>query len=379
MPLFWIFWALAWGICLFGTVQALRKTSRKPSRESLSSFSEGITCLKPLKGIDPGLEVNLESFFLQDDPRFELIFSAADEEDPALAVVRTLMRRYPKVPARIIQGETSQGENPKVANLIPAYARAQHDWILISDSNVRVSPDYFRNLRLEFGSDVGLLTAVVAGKNARGVGGMLEETFLNTFYFRGMFLAEAFGHPCVVGKCMLFRKSELDRVGGISNFRRYLAEDFMAGIAMGKLGKRVAYARTPVPQHIGHADFRKFWSRHLRWGRLRKAHAPIPFFLEPFLSSIGSGWIGMLAWRGLSSPIFFLGLHLAAWFSLDALLAIRASERGERKRLLWLPFAWLARESIHPALWVAILLGSDVEWRGKRLRIKHGGLLAGSW
>src|SRR5215813_11526491 len=68
------------------TVECAEKTSLPP-----------VSLLKPLHGLEPFLERNLESFFQQDYPEFEIIFGARDSHDPALSVVRSLQARYPRV------------------------------------------------------------------------------------------------------------------------------------------------------------------------------------------------------------------------------------------------------------------------------------------
>ena len=63
-----------------------------------------VTVLKPLYGLEPQLERNLESFFLQDYPKFELIFGARDASDPALNVVEALRQKYQHIKSRVVVG-----------------------------------------------------------------------------------------------------------------------------------------------------------------------------------------------------------------------------------------------------------------------------------
>ena len=56
-----------------------------------------VTVLKPLHGLEPQLERNLESFFQQNYPRFELIFGARSASDPALQIVAALQQKYPEI------------------------------------------------------------------------------------------------------------------------------------------------------------------------------------------------------------------------------------------------------------------------------------------
>ena len=68
----------------------------------------GVTIIRPLRGIDCNMYENLASSFRQDYPLFEIVFSVAQPNDPAIAVVRDLMKQYPKVDARLIIGKQNQ-------------------------------------------------------------------------------------------------------------------------------------------------------------------------------------------------------------------------------------------------------------------------------
>lgn len=332
-----------------------------------------MSLLKPLRGADNGLEKNLESFFLLDYPRFELLFSVAEASDPACQVVRNLIARFPAVQAKLIVGQLDIGPNPKVNNLAISYGQARHDWVLISDSNVRVEPDYLKRLVAHLEPGVGMVTAVVAGRDAEKPGGSLESVFLNTFYARGMLLLAALGRPPVVGKTMLFQKSTAARFGGIRVLARYLAEDYMAGEAMRKLNLRVLVAADPVRQHLGKLTFRDFWSRHLRWGRIRKAQAPLAFAIEPLFGSVVSGLIG--AWASSRAwgihPLAYFGMHMSIWSACDLTVLLRLDPQPKALT----PLAWLIRELLAVPLWFHIGSGNTVNWRGNRLKIQSGGTL----
>lgn len=366
-----LIWAAALALLVVGTALTLRKSITPPPHLDAPFALVPVSILKPLKGADNGLERNLEDFFRLDYPDYELIFSVASPRDPALPVVSRLIRRYPGIRARVIVGDVNIGPNPKVNNLIRSYDRARHDWILISDSNVRVKPDYLKRLVAHVDNDVGIVTSVVAGTRAQGIGGRLEAAYLNTFYSRGMHIAGMFGRGVVVGKSMLFRRSVADRFGGIRALAKYLAEDYMAGVGMIRLGLKVATASDPIDQYIGRYSFGEFWSRHLRWGRIRKTQAPLPFFIEPWLGSILSGALG--AWAAgclyrVPAEAFLAG-HALIWASCDLLLLRRFSGRLTLRCLA----GWALREAVSLALWLHIACGNTVNWRGQKLKLRTGG------
>src|SRR5262245_35546225 len=92
-----------------------------------------VTLLKPVCGMEPGLEANLTSFFEQKYPSFEIIFGARRGDDPALDVVRCISRKYPWVPVKIVATGDPVRPNAKVCSLLKMYAHARHDYLIISD------------------------------------------------------------------------------------------------------------------------------------------------------------------------------------------------------------------------------------------------------
>ncbi len=332
-----------------------------------------VSILKPLKGAENGIRENIESFFELDYPQFELLFSVSDPKDPARRLVESMMERYPRVKARLFVGQIEAGPNPKVNNLMISYQMASHDLILISDSNVRVNQDYLKRLVAHLDAGVGMITSVVAGTDAATLGGRLESIYLNTFYARWMVVAAAGGQPCVVGKSMLFSRKTAQRFGGIKTLARYLAEDYMAGVAVRRLGLKVVIASDPVRQYIGKYAFKDFWHRHLRWGRIRKSQAPLAFLAEPLSGCLFSGVAGAWAISHLFGASFAnaLAIHFACWFFCDLQLAIRL----ERDIHIAMPIVWLAREILAIPMWLHTALGKTVLWRGRKLALQPGGLL----
>lgn len=365
-----LIWVAAIGVTGFGTFAALIRLRKKllPVEDSLEGL-QPVSILKPLKGIDPDLEENLTSFFKLDYPEYELLFSVAREDDPAIPIVQKLRRAHSHIRSQLYIGDIDHGPNPKINNMLRSYDNARYDWILISDSNTQFRPDHLRRLASQFKQGVAMQTSVVAGVEATGIGGHLETAFLNTFYARSVMALDAMGHPCVIGKSMLFRKSILERIGGLRSLTRHIAEDYAAGRKLHLLGFRVQVSRDPVRQHLGNHSFRAFWTRHVRWGRLRKMQAPAAFLIEPLFNSVLSGILGMLAFHRLwgVSPVDFLVLHFGLWFVFDLALASRV---GDRPGAVFLP-VWFLREWIHLPLWIHISAGSTVNWRGQTIRLKR--------
>lgn len=327
----------------------------------------GVSVLKPLKGADPALGENLESFFGLDYPDFELVFAVTDAQDPAAAVVRDVAARHPGVEWTLVADPREVGLNPKVNNLANADRHARHDVILISDSNVRVGPGYLRDLVAHLhGPGVGLVSSPVRGVAGAGLGGALETLQLNTYVLGGIAaLHHVLGRPAVVGKSMMLRRRELDRLGGWRFLGRFLAEDQVCGEEVARLGMSLALSSRPVDNVIGSPGLSGFVARHVRWARLRRTLAPLGHAGEAFLAPLPFAVAGAAL---VGTP---LAAAYATWVALAAAGLALSSERGlgvVRPAWHYLPLETL-RSLLVTALAPAAWLASAVTWRGRRLSI----------
>ena len=134
------------------------------ARKRLADHSPPVTIFKPLKGVDEELEENLRTFFALDYPTYQLLFCVADQDDPAIQVVRDLMSEFPEQDAQLIIGCPAFGLNPKVESLAAMDRHRKHEVILISDSNIRARPSYLRETVCYLSDPgVGLVTNLFAG------------------------------------------------------------------------------------------------------------------------------------------------------------------------------------------------------------------------
>jgi ceramide glucosyltransferase len=342
---------------------------RRPVPELVDA--PAISVLKPLCGVDEGLLENLRSLAQQDYPgTFELVLGVTAPDDAALPIARRLQRELPELPITIVVGDPDAAINPKVANLVGIASAARHEVLLVSDSNVRVPPDYLRAMAAELGQpNVGLVGNLIAGDRERGTAGVLESLQLNGFIAGSVCgAATLLGHPCVIGKSMMLRKRDLVRLGGWEHFGAVLGEDYVMGRSFARAGMKVAISSYVVPTVIGRWSVSRFVQRHLRWAQMRRWIAPGVFVLEPLMSP--TPWLLTLAWcSALVGGT--LGLSLALVGTLWALLLEALQSRALRghaprlHELLLVPFKDVAMLAIWSMAW----LRRSVTWRGHAYRI----------
>lgn len=367
-----LFWLLPLLVMVISTINAVYKLRRK-----CPGFYEGknITIIKPLKDDHDGLKESLESFFNLDYPKdqFKLHFCTQFPDSEARELVRSIRHNYPNVTCYSTADDpgTYGCANPKIKNMYYAYENAK-DLILVSDSSAKVHPSYLRKMMSHLKDDVGVVTGIVSGAGQTSFGGEVEAVYLNSFFARARILADTVGYPTVMGMSMLFRKSDANKFGGFNVLANYLAEDYMLGEKMQELGLKIVTMMEPVKQNLGNYSVKSFLIRHVRWGRLRKAHFPIAFCFEPFTMPIVFGTIGSISLMKYGfDPLYFFVANLAFAFVCD--FVVLSEVEGKIPKRILLPLAWGFREVIALPLWAYTLCGNKINWKGTCLRLRRGG------
>lgn len=329
-----------------------------------------VSLVKPLKGVEEGLAENLASLYEQEYPQpFEVVFATATDDDVALPVAREVAARFPNVPTRFVLSDVAFGLNPKVANLTAAVDAAKYDLVLQSDANVRVRKSYLREVISEFVSkDASLLSSMVVGVGERSIGAAMENLQLSAFISPATCVALYVAKiTCVIGKSILFRKSELASFGGLAAFKDYLAEDFLLGAAYEKAGKKVILSGTPAENVNVDASIARFMGRHSRWLKMRAVIDLRGFVGDFFANSVSFAFLAMCV--SLFDPRFVIafGSVVVAKMALDALMVRRTRGHAMSLAHLWVaPF----KDLLMGGIWFYATLSRSVEWRGVKLHLE---------
>ena len=331
-----------------------------------------LTLLKPIKGLEEELEQNLRSFFAQDYPApLQFIFASTEADDPGIELARNVAAEYPRWSVSFVRSDPEFGYNPKVSNLAGALAHATHELVLQSDANVRIRPGYLKAVVQEFLQErAGLLGSLVVGSREQSLGAALENVQLSTFITPGICLAyEVFKIPCVIGKSILFKKSELAELGGLALVKDVLAEDYLLGELYTRAGKRVVLSRLVVDNINVDASFQRFVARHSRWLKMRVVVHVVGFVAD--LLSNASFFALLAALLSGCEPRLlatYAGIVAYKAFVDMRLLQRLRGEKLARKHVLCLPL----RDLILPGLWAQALFSRTTEWRGERFHLARG-------
>ncbi|MEK7408159.1 MAG: bacteriohopanetetrol glucosamine biosynthesis glycosyltransferase HpnI [Acidobacteriota bacterium] len=328
-----------------------------------------ISILKPLAGVDEGLEENLRSFFLQDYPEFEILCAVREAGDPAVVVFEKLRREYPRVPARLIVTGEPPYANAKVFSLDRMLAAARYDLLVMSDSDMRVEPQMLRQVAAEFQDErLGLATCPYRAVPGRSFWSVLEAIYINTEFLAGVLVARMVeGVKFALGPTIVARRATLEALGGLERFKEYLAEDFVMGKLAAEAGWGVILSSCVVEHRIGSQQLAENLRHRLRWARSTRRSRPYGYLGQVFLNPLPLALIVLVGipacWPlalAMAVARAVAAWAVAGWVLRDPLTA---------RRWYLVPLQDLASF----AIWLAGFFGNTITWRGRRYYLHRDG------
>ena len=296
----------------------------------------------------------------------DVVFCAFEETDPAVAIVGAGLARRPDPAVKLLIGRQRVSANPKMDNIEKALSVVKADLVVCVDGNVEVPSDMITRLIDCWDSRIGLVSSPPVGIRPGNFWAEVECAFLNTGQARWQLAADQLGSGFAHGKVLAFRRSLLDRSGGLERLYGETAEDAAATKLVRAAGLEVRLSQRPFEQPIGRRDWREVWNRNLRWARLRRQSYPTVYGTEIFNTILaplfaGAGLAGLLGWpQGLMAAAV-----IAFWYGTETWLALAASWYW-RPRLI---AAFVVRDIMAPAIWIRAWFGRTYVWRGQSVRM----------
>jgi ceramide glucosyltransferase len=336
------------------------------SRRPATSAVEPVSILKPLAGLDLGLESNLRTFFEQDYPAFEILFAVRDADDPSVEVVERLRHEYAHVRTRLLITGEPPYANAKVFSLDRMLAAAENDLVVMSDSDIRVDRHLLQTVAAEFrDTRLGIATCPYRAVAGPSFWSRIEAIGMNTDFLAGVLVARLLeGMQFAVGPTIVARRSALRSIGGFDRLKDYLAEDFVMGKFAAEAGHGVILSSAVVEHHIGAADFVDNAAHRLRWTRSTRRSRPW-------------GYVGQLFTMPMPLAVALVAADVSYWpYALAAVAARFAAAYAVSSRVLHVKLNWLLLPVEDLAVfcfWVAGFFGKTITWRGRRYLLHPDG------
>lgn len=359
----WIYWLGAY---------VLVHTFFRSVREIRGEFTPAVSVLKPVKGVDAQAYENFRSFCRQEYPEYEIIFGVADPDDPVIPVIERLQRNFPDS-CISLHITPIHGTNRKAALLAELSPLATYPILAISDSDMRVTPDYLRRVVAPLQDpQVGLVTCPYRPQAPATLTARLEALHMGVTFLPSVMVARrVLRMRFAMGATDVLRRADLRRIGGFSAIADYLADDYQLGARIAASGLRVVLSEYIVNCHLGATTFRTQWRREVRWAHCNRTSRPLEYpglvlsFSTPLASVLlllsdfsGYGWLA-------------LGTSLLVRWAVGWGVAGYTGDEVSRRWLFLLPI----RDMLSALVWCAGLLGRIVVWRGERFILEPDGRL----
>ena len=373
-------------LCLFGLITsgvyggmvliAAWRFRRRGGLLQPSGVTPQVSLLKPLHGTEPGLEDNLATFFQQDYPAYEILFCARYADDAGLAAARLIAARYPQVPVQFLTSGKPSMPNAKILSLECMSSAAHHDIFIISDSDVRVAPDYIRAVVAPFAdTKVGAVTCLYRGMAAEGgLWARLEATGMSIEMTSGVLVAAMLeGMKFVLGPTMAVRRSCVQQIGGFLPMGHYCADDFLLGNRVAVQGNTIVLSQHVIDHVVLNEDFWSSMRHQARWMKSTRFSRPKGHFGTVLSFCMPFGVLAAAAAAALHLP--WLAVGVLAW-SIASRMTIAAAVS---KWVLCEPSSWQSillypvRDLMGFFFWMASYGTRKILWRGEVYLLEPGG------
>jgi ceramide glucosyltransferase len=362
---------------VFAGVYRFVATRRKRRKMAEGNFYPPVSLLKPLHGAEPNLEAHIVSFFEQDYANYEILFAARHTSDPGLRTARRVAARYPSVPVKfLVTGERTY-INAKVSSLEKMAAVANTDIFIISDSDVRVTPNYIREVVAPFANaKVGAVTCLYRGVAAEGPWAKLEAAGMSVEMTAGVLVANLIeGMQFALGPTMAVRRSCVQQMGGFAFLGPYCADDFVLGNEIAALGYDVVLSDHVIDHVVLNLSFAASVKHQVRWMKSTRFSRPKGHFGTSLTFALPFGLIaGFAAWC-MNRPHLALALVAYSIVARMVMALVVGFTVVSERRLLRTALLYPLRDLLGFLYWAASYSSSTVVWRGQIYRLTEGGLM----
>ncbi|MGO4705262.1 bacteriohopanetetrol glucosamine biosynthesis glycosyltransferase HpnI [Microvirga sp. 2MCAF38] len=328
--------------------------------------SPSVTILKPLCGDESELEKNLTSFCAQDySGSVQIIFGVQASDDPAIAIVNALSKKFPGQNLDLVVDSRLHGLNRKVSNLVNMAARIRHQVVILADSDIRVGPDYIVNIIAELERPgVNGVTCLYHALASRSLWSRLSALGIDTHFLPNVVVGLSLGlaQPCF-GSTIALRRTMLARIGGMEAFANDMADDYALGAALRSQGGEVAVPSFTIGHMCGERSWSELWRHELRWARTIRSIDPAGYAAS--VVTHGLPWALLAALFG-GGAVAMVAMLLVV---VSRILLCRRIERafGLRPHPYWLlPI----RDLLSFTVFIASFIGRSVTWKGSSYRME---------
>jgi ceramide glucosyltransferase len=359
-------------IALFSSWRYFRSTAHR--NEPNRTFTPPVSNLKPVHGLDPDAYENYASFCRQDYPDYEILFCVGDKDDPVYPVLEKLARDFPERQIRVLFGSGGKGTNDKVVKLDHLVREAQHEVLVISDSDVRVEPDYLRTVVAPLAdAKVGAVTCFYAPIEDKTLTDSLQTIGMFSDFYAGILVARQLdGVKFALGPTIVTTRARLAGFGGYDAIKNRPADDLLVGRLIAEQGCEVELLPYTILTVADYGSLSELLHKRLRWVVVMR-------HMRPW------GHLGLLLTQGLPWSLAAIAIHPTAGVALGylgAYLGLRVAMTwmigiwGLKHRPLWKKLGLIpVWDAVAFGIWLVSFTRNTIRWRDGDYYIREGQLV----
>jgi ceramide glucosyltransferase len=357
-------------ISIYSSWRYFRQPASAPDR----SFTPPVSILKPFRGLDPDAYENLASFCSLDYPEYEIVFCVDPEDEAIQSVLARLNADFSNSRIRILYGSGRVATNDKVAKLARLVGDAAYEVVVISDSDVRVRPDYLRHVVAPLRDPkVGAVTCLYVPIEIKTSTDHLQSVGMMSDFYAGILVDwQLEGMKFALGPTIATTRTRLDGFGGYAELENRPADDLLVGRLIDEQGYQVLLLRYTIDAVCDYGSLSELLHKRLRWIVVMR-------HMRPW------GHLGLLLTQGLPWSLAAVAIHptaavaigyLGGYLGLRMAMTWMIGIHGLRQSVLWKQMPLIpVWDAVAFIIWLVSFSRNSIRWRGADYYIRDGQLV----
>jgi ceramide glucosyltransferase len=345
------------------------RTARREIRVD-ADFTPGVSLLKPVKGLDIDAYENYASFCRLDYPEYEIVF-CVDGDDPSLPAIEKVKRDFPERPIRVLIGSGRNAINDKVARLVRLTSEAKYDLLVITDSDVRVRPDYLRSVVAPFRDErVGAATCLYVSAHENTFAERLQSIGMTSDFFASVMVAwKLDGVTFTFGQTIATTRKAVQSWGGYAVLEDRPADDLYAGKLAAEQGYEVKLLPYVVESVADFGTFGELVHKRLRWATVQRLMRPWGHMGLVFTFGLPWAIVAVASHPTAAVAAIYFGGYAGCRLAIALMIGSWGMEqRGLWKKIPLIPLWDLAAF----AIWLGSFARRTIRWRGVDYLMRGG-------
>lgn len=358
--------------CLIALYSAWR-FFRRP-RVTPGGFTPPVSVLKPVRGLDPDAYENFASFCRQDYPDYEILFCVGSEDDALVPILEKLKADFPQRRIRVLFGSPGSGSNDKVMKLARLVAEAEHEIVVISDSDVRARPGYLRHVVAPLANpSVGAATCFYVPTEENTLAEKLQTIGMVSDFYVGILVARQLdGVKFALGPTIATTRARLAEFGGYQSIDNRPGDDLLVGRLIAERGHEVELLPYTIDTVADYESFTDLVHKRLRWVVVMRHMRPWGHLGLLFTQALPWALLAVALYPTASVATVFLGAYLGLRLAMTWMVGVW----GLKQRSVWSKMALIpAWDAFAFCIWIFSFLRNSVRWRGGEYYIRDGCLV----